>query len=389
MFRCELPTRSSNETTGGCPARRTRGNRARPELIPMTSVRLLLVLTFLTAACAPEPPVESTAATTADSAQAMEADPVENPPADRYFDPQGRVRVSLVKMPYSGARNVPELSGGPDYIEQGGLLDVLENMDVTLRETQTVALTPDQAGDYGEWHRMAMASGNYGELVADNERGGFLTVGLLSNCTSLLGTLSGLQHSGSGDQPRKIAMVFIDAHGDFNTPELTLSGMLGGMPVAISAGMCLHNLRLESGLDPALPSERIVLGAARDLDPLERELVEDSDIVQVSTDDFRQISPHLLAQMDRLSEISDLIYVHIDMDVLDPAEVPGHPLTVPDGPTSLELGAALTEMFKYPKVAALGIASTSWGRRDPDGVSLLAAHNLIEAAVQGVRLRQE
>src|SRR2546430_13046676 len=47
---------------------------------------------------------------------------------------------------------------------------------------------------------------------------------------------SGLQHSGPTARPLRVAMVFIDAHGDFNTPETTLSGMLGGMPVAIAAG---------------------------------------------------------------------------------------------------------------------------------------------------------
>ncbi len=358
----------------------------------MKSIRLLLVLCMVGAGCAPQSTTdargkEAAGGTEADAA--VEAGPVENPPADRYFDEQGLTRVALVKMPYSGARNVAELSGGPGYLEQGGLIELLRGMNVELREAATVALDPEQADDYGEWHRMAMASGNYGEYVADNERNGWLTVGLLSNCTSLLGTLSGLQHSGDGDVPRKIAMVFIDAHGDFNTPESTLSGMLGGMPVAVSAGLCLRNLRLEAGLDPALPTNRIVLGAARDLDPLEQVLIEESDIVQVSTDDFRQISPHLLAQMERLSEISDLIYIHVDMDVLDPTEVPGHPLTVPDGPTSLELGAALTEIFKYPKVAALGIASTPWGPRDPDGLSLRAAYNLIEGAVKGVQSREK
>jgi len=363
----------------------------------MRTARIVVILLLAAglAACSAGPSSESgsptsTDAGAGDAARAPgPATPVENPPADRYFDDAGRTRVALVKMPYSGARNVSELSGGPDYLEQGGLIDLLEGMDLELRDTSTVALMPEQDDDYGEWHRMAMASGNYGEIVADNERNGWLTVGLLSNCTSLLGTLSGLQHSGAGEQPRKIAMVFIDSHGDFNTPETTLSGMFGGMPVAISAGLCLRNLRLETGLDPALPTERIVLGAARDLDPLERELVEESDIVQVSTDDFRQVSAHLRAQMDRLSEISDLIYIHIDMDVLDPAEVPGHPLTVAGGPTSLELAAALTEMFKYPKVAALGIASTPWGPRDPDGLSLQAAYNLIDGAVRGVQQRAD
>ena len=129
------------------------------------------------------------------------------------------------------------------------------------------------------------------------------------------------------------------------------------------------------------------LGAARDLDPLERDLVEEHQLARLSTTDFRQRSARMHAEMERLSRETDIIYVHIDMDVLDPREVPGHPLTVPDGPTSRELADALTEMFRYEKVAALGLASTPYGERDPDGVSLQAAYNLIEGAVEGVRTR--
>jgi arginase family enzyme len=75
------------------------------------------------------------------------------------------------------------------------------------------------------------------------------------------------------------------------------------------------------------------------------------------------------------------------MDVLDPREVPGHPLTVPDGPTSLELGAALTQMFKHEKAAAFGVASTPSGDKDPDGRSRQAAYNLILGALEGFRQR--
>ena len=75
------------------------------------------------------------------------------------------------------------------------------------------------------------------------------------------------------------------------------------------------------------------------------------------------------------------------MDVLDPREVPGYPLTVPDGPTSLELAGALEVMFSYEKVAALGIASTPTDEKDPEGVSLRAAYNLVEGALEGVRAR--
>ena len=161
-----------------------------------------------------------------------------------------------------------------------------------------------------------------------------------------------------------MGLVFIDAHGDFNTPETTLSGMLGGMPVAISAGLGLERLRLKSGLDPALPERHIVLAAVRDTDPLEQDLLDRSAVEILSTEDIKTRSANIDRQMTRLSETTDLIYVHVDMDVLDPKEVAGHPLTVPGGPTSLELAAALTEMFKHEKAVAFGVASTPSGDRD-------------------------
>ena len=189
-------------------------------------------------------------------------------------------------------------------------------------------------------------------------------------------------------QQLEVGLVFIDAHGDFNTPESTLSGMLGGMPVAVSAGLALKNLRLESGLDPAIPTSHIVMGAVRDFDPLEKELVERSEIQMLTVEDITTRSKALHAQMQRLSELTDVIYVHIDMDVLEPSEVAGHPLTVPGGPTSVELAQALTEMFRYEKVAALGVASTPAGARDPDGTSRQAAYNLIQGALRGVQDRR-
>jgi arginase len=235
---------------------------------------------------------------------------------------------------------------------------------------------------------MGLANGHLADMVSENVRAGYLHVGLLGNCTSLIGTLGGLQHSGPGRRPLKVGLVFIDAHGDFNTPETTLSGMLGGMPVSVAAGMSLHNLRLKSNLEPALPTQHIVLVAVRDLDPLEEDLLLRSDVEMLTVDAIRQRSANLHRQMERLSQSTDVIYVHVDMDVLDPDEVPGHPLAVTNGPTSRELAAALTEMFRYEKVAALGIASTPSGERDPNGVSRQAAYNLIKGALRGAMSRR-
>jgi arginase len=297
-------------------------------------------------------------------------------------------RVALFKMPYVGERNVTELSGGPDYLEQGGIQKLLEERGLQTKLVRAVALSTDEEKAYGSWNRLALTNGELAKLVAEERRSGSLPVGLLANCSSILGMLSGLQHSGPTAKPLRVGMVFVDAHGDFNTPETTLSGMLGGMPVAIAAGQCLTRLRMKTGLEPAVPTRHIVEICVRDTDPLEQELLDRSEIQQLTLEDVRTRSAALHREMQRLSDATDLIYIHVDMDALDPREVPGHPLTVPGGPTSAELAAALTEMFKYEKAAALGVASTPYGEKDKTGVSRQAAYNLILGAVAGVQQRK-
>lgn len=298
------------------------------------------------------------------------------------------VRVALVKMPYVGERNVPDTSRGPDYLEEGGIRKILEQQGAQVKPTDTVALTSDEEKAYGQWNHLALAAGDMGKIVAEERRSGYIPVGLLANCNGLLGMLSGLQHSGPTAKPLRVGMVFIDAHGDFNTPETTLSGMLGGMPVAIAAGQCLTRMRMKAGLEPAIPTRHIVEMCVRDTDPLEQELLDRSDIQQLTLEDVRTRSANLHREMKRLSGLTDVIYVHVDMDGLDPREVPGHPLTVPNGPTSVELAAALTEMFKYDKVGAFGVASTPFDERDKTGISRQAAYNLILGAVKGVQGRK-
>ena len=300
-----------------------------------------------------------------------------------------QTRVALIKMPYVGERNVPELSGGPDYLEHGGIQKLLEERNCETKPVSRVALAPDEEKAYGAWNRLALANGDLAKLVASERRGGYLPIGLLANCSSLVGMLSGLQNSGPRARPLRVGLVFIDAHADFNTPETTLSGMLGGMPVAIAAGMGLTRMRLKAGLEPALPARHIVEAGVRDVDPLEQDLLDRSEIKQLSVEDIRRGSENLHRQMQRLSDATDAIYIHVDMDVLDPGEVPGHPLAVPGGPPSEELAAALTEMFKYEKAAAFGVASTPFGDRDKTGVSRQAAYNLILGAVKGVQQRRD
>jgi arginase len=301
-------------------------------------------------------------------------------------DNSARVPVGLVKMPYRGERNLPDFSDGPDYVEQGGLAKQLEARGFRLKPVATVALSPEQRKEYGEWNRLVLANGELARIVAAERKAGALPVGILANCSSWACS-GGLQHSGPAPRPLRVGLVFIDAHGDFNTPETTLSGMLGGMPVAISAGLGLLRMRLMSGLDPALPESHIVLAGVRDTDPLEQDLLDRSAVRRLSVDELRARGESLRREMKQLSAATDVICVHVDMDVLDPKEVPGHALRVPGGPTSDELAAALAEMFRYEKTAAFGVASTPSGDHDPSGVSRRAAYNLIVGGLSGVAER--
>jgi arginase family enzyme len=158
------------------------------------------------------------------------------------------------------------------------------------------------------------------------------------------------------------------------------------MPVAVATGRALHRMRLDAKLDPPLPDERVVMGGVRLTDPLEQELLDSSRIQQVSVDDLRRRTPALFAQLDRLDRISDKLYIHIDLDVLDPREVRHHQNAVPGGPSSEELATLFEEIFRrYPKAAAIGFATIP--SNDENGLSIAAVNRMIAAAARGVLAR--
>jgi len=223
--------------------------------------------------------------------------------------------------------------------------------------------------------------------VAKNERAGYFTVGLLATCPSMPGLVAGLQHSGAADQPLRVGMLWLDAHPDFNTPETTRSGSLGGMPVAVATGRALHRLRRDAHLDPPMEDPQIVMGGVREVDPLEQELLDGSAIRQLGVDDLRRRTPAVFTELDRLSRTTDKLYIHVDMDVLDPTEVMGHQNKVPDGPTSRQLAALFEEIFRrYPSASAIGFATIP--ATDEDGRSLAALNRMIAGAIRGLMARE-
>ena len=302
--------------------------------------------------------------------------------AQRYTGSDGRLRVALVKQPFSPTGT----SAGPNTMANGDIQQVLADMGAVVR-VEEAALTADEATEYGGWKRLGMALGHFADIVSKNERDGHFTVGLLATCPSMPGLVAGLQHSGPTREPIKIGMFWLDAHPDFNTPETTRSGSLGGMPVAVATGRALQRLRLDARLDPPLSDQHIVMGGVRLTDPLEQHLLDQSSIEQLSVDDLRNMTPAVFAQLDRLSRLTDKVYLHVDMDVLDPREVMGHGNKVPNGPSSEQLARLFEAIFsRYSKASAIGFATIP--STDEGGLSLAAVNRMIAGAVRGVKSRE-
>jgi arginase family enzyme len=136
------------------------------------------------------------------------------------------------------------------------------------------------------------------------EAGGFPLL-VAGDCAIALSTLAAVRRH----RP-EARVLWLDAHGDFNTPETTGSGFLGGMALAGAVGLWDAGLGLE-----AFPAEQVVMAGVRDLDPAEREALERSPATVVG------------AGLDTLVAVQNAldrapVYVHLDVDVLDPEHMP-------------------------------------------------------------------
>jgi arginase family enzyme len=179
----------------------------------------------------------------------------------------------------------------------------------------------------------AFAEGNYPVLVA-------------SDCSVCLTTLPAVVR-----HHPEATILWLDAHGDFNTPDTTVSGFLGGMCLAGACGLWDAGLEMPK-VDPAA----IVMCGVRDLDGGELVLLETHGVV-------RMTRPGLLA--DALA--ARQVFVHVDLDVLDPSVLPAQ-FPVPGGLSDGGLRTLLAEVAGACEL--LGCEVTSFG--SPELAELIA-----------------
>ena len=177
---------------------------------------------------------------------------------------------------------------------------------------------PDPVRDAAVQRRIAAVNEPIARFTEEAARAGDRPVCLTGDCCAAIGALTGLQRAGV--EP---TLLWLDAHGDFNTPATTPSGYLGGMPLAMLTGRgdleILDALRAHT-----IDDDAVVLYDARDLDPLEREALAASRVTHVTSIDA----------LDSFDFCRGPVHVHLDPDVLNPLDAPAMAYPAPGGPDS-------------------------------------------------------
>ena len=230
--------------------------------------------------------------------------------------------------------------------------DFLSEFTLPVPAKTVAPMLPEAAG----WARMAILYEEVAEAIRPDDR----PVVVSGDCTTSLGTLAGLRRRGLDP-----AVVWFDAHGDLNTPRTSPSGYLGGMPLAMALGhgdrMGPRRLRL-----PRLQPEQVLLVDGRDLDPGERDLMA---AVPVRHAPVGEMSTWLVPDGP--------VYLHLDLDVLDPEEIPGLRFPAPGGPSLGTVIEAVRTVMSTGRVVAVGIACTLL----PDGFDDQRTQNVLKAVL--------
>ena len=209
--------------------------------------------------------------------------------------------------------------------------------------------------------RMGVLCRALADEVAAIRADGNLPIAFVGDCTFSIGMLAGLQQEFSD-----LALVWYDAHGDFNTHTTTPSGFIGGMPLAMLCGRGEQTIVEEAGAK-IQPETDVILTDARDLDPQEAEAVAQSKLTHL---------PDVFA-LSSLPLPNKPLYVHFDSDVLSTTDLSAVSYPAGGGPSLEIIDASLTHLATAGQLAALSI--TLWNPDlDKDGTAEQVVLGVIE-----------
>ncbi|MGY1738866.1 arginase family protein [Geodermatophilus sp. SYSU D00684] len=279
-----------------------------------------------------------------------------------------RPPVHLLRVPFDSGHEELRTGAGPTALARGGAAGRLRGRGHAVTEQ---VLRPG-----GAWRAelttafelcRAVAS-----AVATVRPSGAVPVLLSGNCGTTLGVLAGL--SGSG---RRIGLVWLDAHGDFNTPEEDTGGFLDGQGLAVVAGRCWRALAARVPGFVPLDERDVVLAGARDLSPAQQAVLRASGVAWLPPGRVRD-GAALDAALTALAARVDAVHLHVDLDVYDPSIAPANDYAAPDGLGAGDVLDLLERTASRLPVVSLTLASYD-PALDPAGRLRATALDLLEA----------
>lgn len=253
---------------------------------------------------------------------------------------------------------------GPSAVRSAGLADRLRQLDYTVRDCGNVSVPireeideqfdtdPQKDGYAHHVPAIARMAQTVYQHALDASGADERIIFLGGDHSLSIGSIAGALH-----RAEQVGVVWIDAHGDFNTPDTSPSGNVHGMVVAALMGRCPPPLTIG---DRRLQPDQIVMIATRDLDREERLALRASGIhvLTMRALDERGMAAAAAEAVAHLGDVSTL-HVSLDMDSLDPAVVSGVGTPVPGGLTYREAHLLMEMLADDGRVRSLDIVEVN------------------------------
>lgn len=274
------------------------------------------------------------------------------------------MRVQIFAVPYDSGRRDVRMGKGPGRLLGRGL-EAAWSAHGHEVETEWVEVPKSDSGDVRSSFELYDGLANRVRAAHSDKRFPFVIAG---NCGVTIGALAGLADV-------RPAVVWFDAHGDFNTPETSPSGFLDGMALAVLTGRCWRTLASKVSGFEAVQETRVALVGARDLDPPEGDALATSRILRIGAD---------LTGLDEVFPDASPVWLHLDLDVLDIAEGRANQFATTGGLKVSQLVDAVRRLAR--RLSVVGAAMTAYDpAADADGriavAALLVANALAETLV--------
>lgn len=247
--------------------------------------------------------------------------------------------VEILGVPIEAGAGHPGALMGPAALRTAGLVSALRDLGHEVRDLGDLVPEPWNANEV-EAARMAEITA-WSRALADRSyrmmRAGGVPVFLGGDHSLSMGSVTGVaRHCREAGTP--LFVLWLDAHGDFNTPNTSPSGNMHGMPVALLCG--------EDGFEDVFPAEQratvdpahVHLFGIRSLDPAERRMLRARgvDVVDMRLIDEHGVGVHMRRIIERVKEAGGHLHVSLDVDFLDPSIAPAVGTAVLGGATYRE-----------------------------------------------------